>query len=336
MKRAGGLLAAVALAGCIPPGVGPPRPSENAPASGDVPRIDTEAEVFTTEQPVWDAQPVTASAKAVEGGRYTVQPGDTLRGIGAKTGAGSETLARVNHLEWPFILHAGDVLTVPAGRFHTVAAGESGIAIARAYAVPWRMIVEANALEEPFTLRVGQRLLIPGEVAPPPTSDDNLEAHAAAFRLDIDDILTGGEPAVEPAAPATPAIAAPAHFAGRFFWPAQGRIASSFGPKGGGQVNQGVEIAVGAGSSILAAGEGVVAFVGNNVAPVGGLILIKHGDGWISAYGHAATANVTRGQRVLRGQVLGKAGSGAAPLVFFQLRKNGIPVDPITQLPPRG
>jgi LysM repeat protein len=172
------LLAAIcALTGCIPPSA-PTSDSSQYPSGSqretdrDIPRIDAEPEVFGDQQPVWDAQPVTANAGSVDGGRYTVQPGDTLRSIGAKSGAGSETLARANGLVPPYILHPGDILTIPAGRYHSVAAGETGIAIARAYGLPWGDIVTANALEEPFILRVGQRLIIPGPASasatPPP------------------------------------------------------------------------------------------------------------------------------------------------------------------------
>jgi murein DD-endopeptidase MepM/ murein hydrolase activator NlpD len=337
MKRAALIGVVLALSGCIPPSAPNSASDSQSETDRDIPRIEAEQEVFGDQQPVWDAQPVTANARSVDGGRYIVQPGDTLRSIGAKTGVGSETLARVNNLGAPFILHPGDVLTIPAGRFHSVAAGETGIAIARAYTVPWGDIVAANALEEPFTLRVGQRLIIPGEIRPPdivPPSEQTLEARAAAFKLDIEDVISGGEPAVAASA-AVPPVAEPARFAGAFAWPAAGNIASSFGPKSEGTVNQGIELAVTPAAPILASADGVVAFVGNNVAPVGGLILIRHGGGWITAYGHAASAGVLRGQTVKRGQVLGKAGTGSAPLLFFQMRKNGVPVDPVKNLPVR-
>ncbi len=339
--RALGLL--LLLGGCIPPSAPPPRTSaEIAENAGQAPRVEAEAEVFTADQPVWDARPVIANARSIDGARYTVQPGDTLRSIGARTGAGSETLARVNNLVPPYILHPGDVLTIPAGRFHAVAAGDTGIAIARAYGVPWSLIVAANVLEAPYTLRVGQRLIIPdGKVVAAPAAvaapapGSSIEARAAAFRIDIDDILTGGEPAVEPATPAPPVAAPAARYTGTFTWPAYGKIMARFGPRGVGAFNQGIEIAVTPGSSILASAEGTVAFVGSNVAPVGGLILIRHGSDYITAYGHAATAKVSKGQEILRGQVIGTTGSGTAPLLFFQIRKNGVPVDPVKQLPPR-
>jgi murein DD-endopeptidase MepM/ murein hydrolase activator NlpD len=142
---------------------------------------------------------------------------------------------------------------------------------------------------------------------------------------------------IEPKRPLSPAIAVavPTSFSGQFGWPAAGKIAARFGVAGEGNVNQGIEVSVAKAAPILAAGDGVVAFVGDDVANYGGLILIRHGGGWITAYGRAAQADVTRGQKVTRGQMIGRAGSGSAPQLFFQMRKNRIPVDPLKQLPAR-
>ena len=328
------------VAGCIPPSANP----RSAPTPTDValdnPYIEPELDTLFDELPVWEMRPVIANATDVADSVYVVQPGDTLRAIGERTGAGSETLARTNDLTPPFTIRPGQQITVPAGRFHKVSSGETGIAIAKAYGTNWSKLIELNALEEPFTLRLGQRLLLPPLAAP---SDQAIDARAAAFRLDIEDILTGGEPATETVATATTApdralgpdvsVAVPAGFKGSFIWPATGRLASQFGAASEGSLNQGIDIAVPRQSPIRSSGDGVVAFVGDNVANYGGLILIKHGDGWITAYGRASQANVTRGQKVVRGQLIGKAGTGAAPLLFFQMRKNRVPVDPVKQLP---
>jgi lipoprotein NlpD len=218
---------------------------------------------------------------------------------------------------------------------HIVKPGDTGIAIARAYAVPWSRIVEANGLTEPFIIKVGQRIRIPGAEAP---TAQTMEARAAAFRLDIDDILTGGEPAQEavmsgtilpPRGPTTE----PSRFSGAFGWPARGSILARFGPAGEGQVNEGIDIATAPSTPIRATADGVVAFVGNNVAGFGGMILVRHGGGWISAYGRAASTNVARGQKVKRGDVIGATGIGAAPQVHFELRQNRKPVDPLSKLP---
>lgn len=342
-----GIMLAVLIAGCIPRSATTPvRTADAAPETApeaDAPRIDPQMDTVFDEAPVWEMRPVVANATIVAEGSYTVVAGDTLRSIGNRTGAGSETLARANGLSPPFIIRPGQVLSVPGGRYHNVGEGETGIAIARAYGALWQDIITANALEPPYALRIGQRLLLPSV-----STDSTLEARAAAFKLDIEDIVTGGEPAEMAEAPtATPqpaptrplppgvAVQEPARFAGKFDWPADGKIANRFGPLGEGQVNQGIDIAVTQSAPVSAAADGVVAFVGNDVANYGGLILIRHGEGWITAYGRATAASVTRGQSVKRGQIIGKAGSGAAPLLFFQMRKGGKPIDPVKQLPVR-
>jgi lipoprotein NlpD len=224
---------------------------------------------------------------------------------------------------------------------------------ARAYGTQWSEIIALNELAEPYVLRIGQRLRLPAgakaqPVAPMPGIEPDVEQRAAAFRLDIDSIVTGGEPAVESvtqvavanpspsrALPPNVAVGEPARFTGGFAWPVAGKVAARFGPAGEGEINQGIEIDVTQRAEIRASGNGVVAFVGDNVAQYGGLILVRHGDGWITTYGRVSEALVTRGQTVSRGQSIGYSGSGTAPRLFFQMRKNRTPVDPLRQLPAR-
>ncbi|KPF71264.1 hypothetical protein IP88_10900, partial [alpha proteobacterium AAP81b] len=85
-----------------------------------------------------------------------------------------------------------DAVTVPGGRRHIVKPGETGIAIARAYGVPWDRIVAANNLAPPVVLRAGQTLLLPSAAA---VAAQSVEDRARAFRVDIDDLITGSEPA---------------------------------------------------------------------------------------------------------------------------------------------
>jgi murein DD-endopeptidase MepM/ murein hydrolase activator NlpD len=351
------LLLAGGLAGCIPPG----RPVQQAPvtaeqAANEDPYLNPEMQTLFDEQPVWEMRPVEARAAPANGGDYVVVAGDTLRGIGERTGAGSEAIARANNLVPPFLIQPGQRLIIPAGLYHRIGAGETGIAIARAYGIKWQDIITINALSEPFVLRIGQRLALPPGAAKvdtpastdPATPVDPLESRAAAFKLDIDTIVTGGEPAMDPTSqvamgdpspkrplPPTVVVAEPKAFTGNFLWPASGKVAARFGPAGEGAINQGIDIAVTQRANVSASSDGVVAFVGDDVANYGGLILVRHGDGWITAYGRVSQALVTRGQKVSRGQAIGYAGTGATPRLFFQMRKNRIPVDPLKQLPPR-
>ena len=85
-----------------------------------------------------------------------------------------------------------DAVAVPGGRLHTVKSGETGIAIAHAYGVPWSKIVAANRLRPPFTIEIGDKLLLPSAKQ---VAAQSVEERAKAFRIDIDDLITGAEPA---------------------------------------------------------------------------------------------------------------------------------------------
>lgn len=334
---------------CIPPG----RDDYAAPPAQ--PQLLTDPAVLGTapEQappPPWQASPVTANAQRVASGIYIVQPGDTLRGIANKTGAGSQIIATANGLVDPYVIQPGQRLKITGGRYHAVNSGETGIAIARAYGAPWREVVALNALEEPYILRVGQKLLLPA-TAPSNPTNLSIEQRAAAFDLDIDDIVTGSQPALADGAAAkepsdwrkaiapNETIATPGSFSGRFQWPVDGTVISSFGSKGGGKVNDGLNIGVPRGTPIRASADGIVAYSGKEIGVFGGLILINHGSGWVTAYGHADKLNVTRGQKVKMGQVIGLAGESGyvqEPQLHFEIRKDRKPVDPNNHLPKRG
>ncbi|MFT3977430.1 MAG: LysM peptidoglycan-binding domain-containing protein, partial [Sphingomonas bacterium] len=141
--------------------------------------------------PVWETHAASADAHIVAAQTYIVRPGDSLGRIAERTGAGIAAIAASNGIAPPYPVRVGQRLTIPGGRYHLVRQGQTGIAIARAYGVPWSRIIAANGLTEPYILRAGQRILIPGEARASTAAE-----RAAAFRLDIDDIITGGEPAV--------------------------------------------------------------------------------------------------------------------------------------------
>jgi murein DD-endopeptidase MepM/ murein hydrolase activator NlpD len=294
------------------------------------------------ETPSWNPSTVERNARQVDGSRYTVRAGDTLYRIGNETGAGAEAIARTNGLTPPFPLKVGADLIIPGGLYHRVAAGETGIAIARAYGLDWTEVVNLNALTAPYALRSGQFLRLPDGASLVPTDVGTPTDRPGSFALNIDDIVTGSQPAVpEIGAPPprgfTPVVG-PTNFSGNFGWPLAGTILSRFGSKGGGQVNDGVDIAAAAGSPIAATANGVVVYAGNEIGVYGGLVLIDHGGGWISAYGHMSSLAVKRGDRVKRGQAIGSVGATGyvdQPQLHFELRKDRKPVDPLTQLPVR-
>ncbi len=324
------------------------RPRRDDTPPQDIPGRDTgEVAALPAPRPAWEARPVSADAKTIPDSTYLVRPGDTLARVVDRSGASMEAIARANDLESPYTIRAGQRLTIPGGRYHQVRRGETGIAIARAYGVEWSRIVAANALVEPYVLRADQRIQIPDA---PGGGRPSASERAQAFKLDIDDILTGGEPALAsnqaPARPiATPrrvlpsnaVVTAPARLAsGGFLWPVDGKLVKRFGPGASGERNDGIKIAVPMSTPIHAAADGVVAYVGDGIAALGGLVIVKHGGGWTSVYGHASKLLVQRGQSVKRGQTIalsGDTGFADRPELHFELRKGRTPVDPTSQLP---
>ncbi|MCP5368477.1 MAG: M23 family metallopeptidase [Hyphomicrobiales bacterium] len=120
-----------------------------------------------------------------------------------------------------------------------------------------------------------------------------------------------------------------------FIWPLQGQVISDFGTKARGLQNDGINIAAPRGTPVRVAENGVVAYAGNELRGFGNLLLVKHSDGWVTAYAHNDVLLVKRGQRVTRGQVISKVGKSGAvtePQLHFELRRNNKAVDPTRYL----
>ncbi len=117
-----------------------------------------------------------------------------------------------------------------------------------------------------------------------------------------------------------------------FRWPARGRVISGYSGKGG---NEGINIAVPEGTPIKAAEGGTVAYAGSELKGYGNLVLIRHPNGYVSAYAHNGELKVKRGDAVKRGQVVassGQTGNVSSPQLHFELRKGSAPVDPTPYL----
>jgi murein DD-endopeptidase MepM/ murein hydrolase activator NlpD len=137
--------------------------------------------------------------------------------------------------------------------------------------------------------------------------------------------------ASESKVPLTGAKADAAGVEPEFRWPARGRIIQGF--KAGG--NDGINISVPAGTSVRAAEAGVVVYSGDGLKGYGNLVLVKHPNGYVTAYGNNSELDVKRGEQVKRGQVIAKSGDTGnvnAPQLHFELRKGSTPVDPTNYL----
>jgi murein DD-endopeptidase MepM/ murein hydrolase activator NlpD len=121
-----------------------------------------------------------------------------------------------------------------------------------------------------------------------------------------------------------------------FRWPVTGRILSAFGGTAGGERNDGINIAATQGEPVRASAAGTVTYCGNELKGYGNLVLIRHDSGYVTAYAHADSIMVGRGDRVAAGQVIATAGSTGdvnVPQLHFEIRRGVRPVDPVSLLP---
>jgi murein DD-endopeptidase MepM/ murein hydrolase activator NlpD len=117
-----------------------------------------------------------------------------------------------------------------------------------------------------------------------------------------------------------------------FRWPVRGKVITSYGAKTNGKSNDGINLAVPEGTPVKAAEDGVVAYSGNELKGYGNLVLVRHSNGYVTAYAHASELLVKRGDTIRRGQVIAKSGQSGevgSPQLHFEIRKGSSPVDPL-------
>ena len=269
-----------------------------------------------------------AAAPKLESGTtvstYKVQSGDTLWDIARRNGTTVSALRDANNISGNNI-RLGQTIIVPNGtQSAPVRVASAAPASLNDAATPNR--VPAG---RPNSTNVAAADPKPATVKPapytPPTAGKPEEPASDA---------TSSEPAAETN---TAAAKADEDSETGFRWPVRGRIISGFGKKPNGERNDGIDLAVPEGTDVKAAESGVVIYAGNELKSYGNLVLVKHENGWVSAYAHNKELLVKRGDKVQRGQIISRAGrSGGVdtPQVHFELRKGATPVDPMKYLSP--
>ena len=238
--------------------------------------------------------PTYAAQPKAGGSVHVVKAGDTLMSISRGTGVTVAALAKTNHIDSSKKLSVGDRLTIPQGG-HQVAAAQPSAApkVAEIRTAPAEKKIKVASAAPAQTVHVAKE--------EPQTTETVVKA-------------------------AEPSGAMPS-----FRWPARGRVIAGFGSKPNGTQNDGINLAVPEGTPIKAADDGVVAYAGNELKGYGNLVLIRHSNGYVSAYAHARELLVKRGDTIRRGQVIahaGQTGNVTSPQLHFEIRKGSTPVDP--------
>ncbi len=244
------------------------------------------------------------------------RPGDSVASVAQRYDVSESSVARMNGLDRHKPLFAGEILRIPPGPHSTRAA----------------VFHEATG---PYS-RVASDPDYAPPPPPPPVSRDELPPPPPAPRArhDVRDAYVPPPPPPAPrvvaetqSAPVAPESYGSVHFG----WPVEGPVISAFGSSSNGERNDGINIAVKSGEPIHAAAAGTVTYSGNELKGYGNLVLIRHDDGYVTAYAHADSITVNRGDRVEKGQVIGYAGSTGdvdRPQLHFEIRHGVEPVDP--------
>lgn len=247
----------------------------------------------------------------------TIEHGDTLFNISQRYTVSLDALKQLNGLSEPFTIRIGEKLYIPKAKIHEVEKGETLMALSRRYNVHYHSLASFNGLTEPYTLHPGDRIALPTLVT------DNGKAPSGQSLIaqkEANPIPAEHSNIVE----------------SEFIWPVSGDIVSNFGPGKKGIRNDGVNIAAKAGAPVKATGSGNVVYAGQDLAGLGNLVLVKHPNGWTSAYAHASKLLVDEGAQVKQGQPIALAGATGAvehPQLHFELRKGTRPVNPVKVLP---
>jgi murein DD-endopeptidase MepM/ murein hydrolase activator NlpD len=233
---------------------------------------------------------------------------------------------------------------------HFVNRGDTLLSIARHNHIPVAELAKANGLAPQAKLKLGTRLTVPGAktaaVAPAvQPAAVALAQPAAALAPPATKMaaVTAGPPQTARLAQATskveePAAESPVKAAEAtgalptFRWPVRGKVITSYGAKTNGKSNDGINLAVPEGTPVKAAEDGVVAYSGNELKGYGNLVLVRHANGYVTAYAHASELLVKRGDTIKRGQVIAKSGQSGevgSPQLHFEIRKGSTPVDPL-------
>jgi murein DD-endopeptidase MepM/ murein hydrolase activator NlpD len=266
--------------------------------------IPKQTAVATAAPALAPAASKPVAAVAVPTSVHIVNRGDTLMSIARRNNVPVGELAKANNLDQTAKLSLGMKLTVPGSKSAAAAPVAQSVAVA-----PAQPVAPVAAPATKMAAAGG-----------PPQS-----ARLASATTNVVEEKPVVEAASVKSSEATGALPT-------FRWPVRGKVITSYGAKTNGKSNDGINLAVPEGTPVKAAEDGVVAYSGNELKGYGNLVLVRHSNGYVTAYAHASELLVKRGDTIKRGQIIAKSGQSGevgSPQLHFEIRKGSSPVDPL-------
>ncbi|MCA0319083.1 MAG: LysM peptidoglycan-binding domain-containing M23 family metallopeptidase [Proteobacteria bacterium] len=307
----------------------PSRGSSDLVRQPAAPAAATRAGWQAGAQPAATSQPARPAQQAARPTSHQVASGETMIGIARRYGLTRDQLARANNLQPTQSLRIGQTLRLPG-------AAPAATAQTRPLSVePSAPATTATATAAPAQRREqAQRAVAQAQATPagrradpaPTAAIPPAQPALAAAQSEAAPAPAPAQAEAPAAAPATASSAEP-----QFRWPARGRVITGF--RAG--TNDGIKLSVPQGTPVKAAEDGVVAYAGNELRGYGNLVLVRHSNGYVTAYAHNSAINVRRGEQVRRGQTIaaaGQTGNVSSPQIHFEIRRGATPVDPMTLL----
>lgn len=281
--------------------------------------------------------------------KVVIQKGDTLYSLSRKYEVPLRSLIEENNLSAPYALNVGQVLKLPIRKTYMVARGDTLYSISKKYNIDMTSLSRLNDLREPYTLNVGQVLALPETLSENTKgvtdsgSSSGITSGYSYKRSSGTKVASKSTDKPQKVAASqktiarkTPRKTVSTYRKSKFLWPVKGTVVSNFGAVGKGRRNDGINIKAATGTNVKAADKGVVAYAGNELKGFGNLVLIKHADGYITAYAHNERLYVKKGQKVLRGEkiaTVGSTGSVNTSQLHFEVRAGKKAVNPRSYLP---
>ncbi len=280
-------------------------------------------------------------------GLHTMRRGETLWTVAKAYNVDLRDMLDLNSLSAPYRIRVGERIKIPAPANYAVKRTDTLYNVSRMFDTTTTELARLNHIKAPYRLVAGQNLRLPPRHAQsmlvtqtyPPTS----RVVPKVFGIERQELkpLPSAREEILISSPQSPiSQRRPEKFDERaltgdvnFIKPVAGQVISGYGPKEDGLHNDGINIKATKGDAVRAADRGVVVYQGNQIGGYGNMVLIRHANGYLTAYAHMAKILVHKGDKVARGQSIGTVGASGnvkSPQLHFEIRKGRDAIDPRT------